>query len=329
MAMEQKAEVPVPGQAAPATSKDPLAEHKAKFAELLEKSKREPDLNAPVKKAAKESDSAPESVPAPEPDEKPKRSPEVEKLRNKLLLAGNPKRAVESLDDDDVVEWWKKQEERERTAALALQRASELEKLASEKATSKPEPQGVPTDELDLDEVESELADQFGEDEAKVLSRALRQLVEPLRKQQHDLAAVIDAARKEGEKQISKTNRERLAEKLPMLKENDRAWEVITAQAREAITKDPQKFTSAAEAFDDAFQALYGDVAAKEPTASQKDDAKVKARISESGVTAPNTQKRAKAFTPIDAHRAAFEHLLKNADDVEGARKTYGRFQVQ
>ncbi len=306
---------------------DSLAQAKAKFQELLDKQRGK---SAEAPKAAEPAQEAAPATEEPKQEAAPPakaKSPEVEKLRNKLLLAGNPKRAVESLDDDEVSEWWKRQEERERTASLALQRASDLEKQLASKATSTQpeEPQGVPTSEsLDLDEIADSLTDQFGEDEAKVLTAALKGLIEPLRKENDQIKAIIAEAQKQGRAQLEQRNRDRLSKDLPALKGNSLAWTAIQREVAERVTREPQRYASPEEAYDDVFKGMYGDILSAQKPAPDVDDGKAKARISASSHTPPSTQRAPKSRTPADAARAAFNHLLKNPGDKDGARNVFG-----
>ncbi len=333
---------------------DQLAEAKAKFDELLAKKNAE---EGPKKKAERKArakvdplvfdddadDEAPpagaekhapikvEAEKAPEP-EKPKDA-EAEKRRSKLLLAGHPKKAIESLSDEEVGEWWTKQEERERVQALSLQRASEAERKLQEATKKEPEPQaGVPTGQLDLDEVTQELTDQFGEEEGQALLKVFSKLVAPLQAENAAIKAVIQAARDKGLQDISTRNRARLAEKLPSLKENDETWNTIHDLAVRASEKEPSKYSSAEAASDDVFNRLYGDVLAKPATpeepAKPDEKAKEKARIQASSPTQPTATKRDRKFTETDAAKAAFRHLFKHPGDVDGAKRSYANMNV-
>jgi hypothetical protein len=332
----------------PKTSQEALEDAKKKFDQLLAKQQAEPDLGkaptpqqrAPAQKAAKASQKAQETSKAEEAQETnpeqeaPQRAPEkrgeAEKLRAKLLLAGNPKKAIESLSDEEVGEWWKKQEEREQATALALQRASELEKRLPREATSESEPlAGVPTDGLDLEEVTASLADQFGEEEAGALSKVLATVVEHLRKENSDIRTTLEEDRRVRLESIERSNRERLSEKLPTLKESDRTWKVLNAAAQAVLKADPKRQSSAAAVYDELFDNIFGDVIAAQVPAPKKDEAEERARIAAAAHTPPNSSKRQRSYSPMDAHKAAFEHLQKNPEDVDGAKRAYARFPVQ
>lgn len=316
----------------PQASQQILADAKAKFEALLASRRgpapEEPKAEeAPAEEAPKAEEPTKETAP-PAAEPVKAKSPEVEKLRNKLLLAGNPKRAVESLDDEEVAEWWKRQEERERTAALALQRASDLERQLKEATDTEPEePQGVPTsDTSDLNAIAASLSDQFGEDEAKAIVSVLKAVIDPIRKENEAIKAVIQEAQKNGRAQLEQRNRDRLAKELPALKESSAAWNAIQRDAQERFAKEPSKYASPDEAYSEAFQELYGAVLpAKSAATDEPDTGKAKARIAASSHTAPSSQKGAKKITPVDAARAAFVHLTKNPGDTDGARRTYGQ----
>lgn len=316
----------------PQASQQVLADAKAKFEALLASRRgpapEEPKAEEAAPEEAKKEEPAKEAAPAPAPEPVKAKSPEVEKLRNKLLLAGNPKRAVESLDDEEVAEWWKRQEERERTAALALQRASDLERQLKEATDTEPEePQGVPTsDQSDLNAIAASLSDQFGEDEAKAIVSVLKAVIDPIRKENEAIKAVIQEAQKNGRAQLEQRNRDRLAKDLPALKESGAAWNAIQREAQERFAKEPSKYASPDEAYSEAFQELYGAVLpAKSAATDEPDTGKAKARIAASSHTAPSSQKGTKKITPVDAARAAFVHLTKNPGDTDGARRTYGQ----
>lgn len=335
----------------PTSSEGALAAAKASFDKLVAKQAAEPDLNKPFPEQAtpnkkakpkapqkpQEAASEPEAVEAVAEEkpavEAPKKRSEADRLRAKLLLAGNPKKAIDSLSDEDVGEWWKKQEEREQATASALQRASDLEKqIKSPETSEKSEPlAGVPTDDLDLDEIKSSLADQFGEEEATALANVLSAVLAPIQQENREIKTILENARKHGVQQIEKSNRERLGDKLAMLKTNDRAWAMLTQAVHEELKKDPKKHSSAEAVFDDVFESVYGDVIteAAPTSAPEEDKAEEKARIAASSHTPPSSAKRQRSFTPMDAHKAAFEHLLKNPEDTEGARRSYGRYTVQ
>jgi hypothetical protein len=334
---EEKLEgIPLPGTAevaetpVPAAKPDPLASHKAAFDKLISERKTEPSkqyatVDKPKKaEAVKAAEPEPaEAEGAEETKPEPKKPAELTGLRQRLVLAGNPRKAVESLSDTEVDEWWTKQEQRERSAATAIQRTAELEKKLAENTKSS-EPPEVPTDDLDLEEIASKLSSQFGEDEGKALADVLQSLIAPLQQENKAIKELIETARKRGQEEISDRNRKRLAKLLPAVKENADVWSSIQRRAQEEWQKDPQKFSTAEEAYDDSFQKLYGALLPQEPSpAAVPDNAKEKARIAASAVTAPNSQKRERVYTPIDAHRAAFNALLKNENDVAGAQRAF------
>lgn len=300
-----------------------LSEAKAAFEKLLEdqKAKKPKAEKKPAQEAVRFSEDAEEEKDEPE---KPK---ELTGLRQRLALAGLPRKAIEQLDDQEVADAWKKQEERESAKDAAIQRAAELEKQLAPKATSgKSEPQaGVPTDELDLDDVVSELSAQFGEDESKALAGVLAKMLAPLQQENAQIKAVLQAARDKGIQDISASNRERLSERLPSLKENDKAWKTIHDLAVSASEKSPTKHTSPAGYFDEVFESLYGDVlkalAEKDAPDPSEEVARERAKLKASAVTVPSAQKRERALTPEEQSRRAFRHLYRHEGDVEGARR--------
>lgn len=344
--------IPVPGAPAPAALKPkkasgPLAAARRSFDNLLAQQKEQARLEAggepralieargePVEpEVEEETEPAEAEVTAPateQPAQVAKESRELERLRAKLLLASVPKRVVESLSDDEAREMWSGMEDRERASAIALQRASESEKRLKETTSKQAEPMRVPTAELDLDEIHSELQETFGEDEANALLKAIQKLVgkevEPLRADTASFKGMLEEAKKMGTKSVSKTNLDRLAEKLPLLKDNQRAREFLEQQVIQAFEKDPSKYSSAEAAFDDVFTAVYGDVLEASPATSAQDKlAKEKSRIGASALSHPGSRKSDRKPTQMDAAFSAFQALNKNPEDLEGARAAYGR----
>lgn len=333
--METAADVIIPGAPAPAPEvKDPLAGHKAEFSKLLKKQASEdagepqkPAEKAPEKPAAK-APPKPKVAAAVAAPSVPKKDVEVEKLRGKLRLAGHPQKAIESLSDPEVREWWTLQEAREKDAAEVRERAAALEREAKSKATVNPE-HGVPTGPTDLEDIADELAAQFGEDESGTILKALQRLVAPMAAEVSQLKGVIHAAQEKGKRDITSANRARLAERLPQLKENDRAWQILEAQVVQSFKDNPSQYASAEEAFDDFAQAIYGDftqVPAESAPAEEADDAgDLAARIAASTPTQPVSKKSTKKVTPVDAAYAGFRALLKDPEDIEGCRRAYNR----
>jgi hypothetical protein len=341
--LDQIAGSPSPEPAKP----DPLAKEKAAFKAILKADSEGSDeatatreATAAVKatkkpKAEKPKTETKAAAPAPEPE--PTEAPAApaapkgeEKLRAKLVLAGAPKGAVENLSDGDVREWWRVQEERERVQAQALERASAAEKKlqaleGTTNKTSEPTKGVPPTEELDLDEIAGELADQFGETESGAIMKALEALTAPLRAEIGELQGVINAARKRGVEDISTRNRARLAEKLPHLKDSDRAWSLLQSQVEAAARENPTQFSSVDGFYDDAFSAIYGEVKPAEAEPTELDRSEEIARIEASAPTPPASVKRQKKLTPVEGAFEAFKLLDKDPDDVDGARKLYNR----
>lgn len=330
----------VPGADAPQAPEpkggeaDKLAAAREAFDKLLKEQQADeaPEPEPEAKPAKKPSKGSQKAAKAPEPEEAPeeaaepppKKDPEVERLRRKLLLAGNPKHIIESSSDQEVRDWWEVLEERERSTATALQQASEARKeLDRLKATSKQEPQGVPTGDEDLEDIASELADQFGEDEAGAMLKALKSLTEPLRQQVQQFQEMFGEARKRTADQIASGNRQRLAAKLPAIAKNDGAWGILRQNAEQAMRDaKPGDFGSFDEAYDKVFGDLYGDVLEAQRQESLEDE---KAAISASGVTPPASKPKAKPATPEEAAYAAYKHLINDPEDSDGARRAARR----
>lgn len=347
--------VPVPGADAArsdeAPKEDLLAKERAKFKELLAKQKGEvvervkPEKKpkaaaAPVVIEEEDSDERAQALAEVNFEEKgaeeAKREepatngdPELERIKAKLLLAGNPKKAIESLSESELGEWWKRQEQRERDASIALQRASEAEKklAAYSETADDSEPNGVPADDSDLAAVRKDLSDQFGEEEGAALHKALLKAISPIKEENARIRQVISDARDRGVKMTVEKNRARLAEKLPFLRDNEEAWSILRDRVVQTFEKEPSKYSSPEEAFDSVATALYGHVEKSAPV--ERDMAKEKARIAASSVTPPSDSKRDRVYSSRDAHKQAFKHLLKNPGDVEGAKRSYMNMKIQ
>ena len=354
------AAIPGAPPSADLTSEAGLAEAKLAFENLLAQQKAGDELDpkkaekaardglkAKAEKPAKKAKAAEKPAEAPqeakgeekaeEPAQKPKeskpaKSGEMDRLRAKLLLSGAPKAAVETLSDDDVREWNRNQEERERDRQAAFERAAAAEKKLAETTSKNPEPtKGVPTEELDLDEIASQLSAQFGEDEAGLFVKALNAVTDPLLKRIGEMENVLNEARKRGVETISKSNRERLSEKLPFLAESDDAWKVLQDLVESDFKSNPSAYKSAEEGFDKRFQQLYGPliparIEEVELEQEAEDRADARAQIAAATPTPPNSTKREKKLTPNDAAYAVFKHLDSgDPEDIEGARRIWNR----
>lgn len=300
---------------------------KAKFQELLasQKANETPDIKkAPKEPKPAEKPKAPVKAAAPA-EAAPKKDPEIEKLRTKLRLAGHPQKAIEHLADTEIREWWTLQEQRERDAAEVRERAASLQKTS--KTTSESE-HGVPTEGLDLDEVAEEIGAQFGEDETSAIRRGLEKLMAPALNRIEQLEAVIRQAQEKGRATIVDQNRARLSEKVPQLK-NDKAWQLITAQAEAAAKADPKAHASPDGFFDDVVEALYPDAFVETVSEPEPDtNEALKAQIAASAPTPPESKRSTRKASPMDAALAVFSVLKKDPEDVDGARRAGRRLML-
>jgi len=313
---------------------DPKKAEKAAKDGLRKKAEKPVKQAKSVQKAAEEPKGEEAAAePAAKPKEsKPAKSGEMDRLRAKLLLSGAPKAAVETLSDDDVREWNRNQEERERDRQAAFDRAAAAEKKLAETTSKTPEPtKGVPTEELDLEDIASQLATQFGEDEGGLFMKALQAVTAPLLTRIGEMETVLNDARKRGVETISKTNRERLSEKLPFLAESDEAWKVLHDLVEADFKSNPSAYKSAEEGFDKRFEQLYGPLVPAhieevELESEAEDKADQRAQIAASAPTPPNVTKREKKLSPEQAAYAVFKHLDSgDAEDIEGARRIWNR----
>lgn len=190
----------------------------------------------------------------------------------------------------------------------------------------------MPTEELDLAEIARDLADQFGEDESGVILKALKHLTDPLKEQVRGLQDILDKARTHGMENLSKTNRQRLAEKLPLIGESDKAWTKLRGLVEAEMGKEDSGWSTIEEAYDSIFDDLYGPMVealaekASQPEPEEPDDSEdEKSRIAASSVTPPTPKKRDKKPTHMEAAYSAWRVLQKDSEDVDGARRAFKR----
>lgn len=296
-----------------------LAEHRALFekvkagikpSETKKEAKKEPPKAAPA---------AAEEKPAEEPA-KPKSSPRIQKIRTSLEAEGVSKKALDALDDDEVLEFWEREEVRNE-ASRSLHR--ELEESKKPKA-----PPPEPVKDTTLEDITAELSEQFGETEAAALAKVILSREQGYKGRIEALESMLNQARESGQKKIIQDNRDRLAERLPTLAENDKAWGHIERAVLAAFQENAKAYDSAEDAFDAIFEDLYGDVAlheeAKEEpkeTEEAKNGEDLKSAIEASAPSLPGKSQSERRMSAFEKHRKVFNHLKKHPDDVAGAMK--------
>jgi hypothetical protein len=301
---------------------------KEKAAEREEK----PKPKKAEKKATEQSPSEPEAKATSEPggNQGEEETPESRKAREFLRLrASVPESVIEKLSTEEVVAWAASSTKSVAEIDRAFMERAELQKELRDlsEAAGKPkgeEPSAVPASPSpDLKEIESQLLEQFGEEEAKVLTRA----IEPFMSRIADLEQTIESAKDSNTRQISKSNRERLSEVVPLLAESDRAWEAVEREVIATAERKPSAFTNAGDFFDDAVRALYGDAvfekkAEPEPEPEAPEDAEEEKEARKKATPSIKTKKPApRKLPPKESDWEVYKHLTRNPGDIRGAQR--------
>lgn len=205
--------------------------------------------------------------------------------------------------------------------AKKAEKPSEIEALKAEiaKLTERLTPKEKPAERqqqtADFEAAQAELAEHFGEDEGQILGKVLKGLLAPREERIASLENMIQRAIESTNKKAGKSNRARISKDYPHLAENDRAWQAIENEAKRLASDG--EYDSPEDAFDDVVQALYGEVKAK----AEEDAEEVASRIAASTMTQPSSAKRERKATKEQKALALFNHLLKNPDDIGGAKR--------
>lgn len=260
--------------------------------------------------------------PAPEASAAPEKDLAAAKQAFEAAVAktnGEPKAAAE--EEAPAVEFVKpaaktkakpkEPEKQSEIEALKAEIAKLTERLApKEKPAEKPKQQSA-----DFDAVQAHLAEHFGDEEGQILGKVLKDLIAPREERIASLEGMIQRAIEKTNKKAGKNNRARISKDYPHLAENDRAWQAIENEAKRLASDG--EYDSPEDAFDDVVQALYGEVKAK----AEEDAEEVASRIAASTMTQPSSAKRERKPTKEQKALAVFNHLLKNPDDIGGARR--------
>lgn len=206
-----------------------------------------------------------------------------------------------------------KPKEPEKPSELEVLRA-EVAKLA-ERLTPKEKPAEKPKQAADFDAVQAHLAEHFGDEEGQILGKVLKDLIAPREERIASLESMIQRAIEQTNKKAGKSNRSRLSKDYPHLADNDRAWTAIENEAKRLASDG--EYDSPEDAYDDVVQALYGEVKAK----AEEDAEEVASRIAASTMTQPSSAKRERKPTKEQKALAVFNHLLKNPEDIGGAKR--------
>ena len=187
--------------------------------------------------------------------------------------------------------------------------------LAAMREQLKPKPEPEKPKASDFDSVQARLAEQFGDEEGEILAGALKDLLAPREQRIANLEQMIQRAVEQSKTVSAKTNRSRLAKDHPVLSDNDDAWEIVQERAQKLIGEG--KHLTADDAYESVATALYG----KPVKAHNEDAEELASRISASTPTQPSSARRERKLSPTEAMRSVFDHLVKNPDDVNGAKR--------
>mgnify|MGYP003575483299 CR=1 FL=1 len=260
--------------------------------------------------------------PAPEAQAAPEKDLTAAKQAFEAAVAktnGEPKAAAE--EEVASVDYVKPAKEKAEPKTKKVEKPSEIEALKAEVAklterlTPKEKPAEKPKQSADFEAAQAELAEHFGEEEGQILGKVLKGLLAPREERIASLESMIQRAIESTNKKAGKSNRARLSKDYPHLAENDRAWQAIENEAKRLASDG--EYDSPEDAFDDVVQALYGEVKAK----AEEDAEEQASRIAASTMTQPSSAKRERKPTKEQKALAVFNHLLKNPDDIGGARR--------
>jgi len=283
--------------AAQAKPKDPEAETlqsaRAIFDQVLENSRKQREAEGDVEAPAE----------TEQPAEKPKKAPKAAAKPVKEKPAPEP-----TAPDYASME---------RELAELKSKVSEKEK-APEKTEKKPDA---------LESVKRYLAEQFGDTEGEALGNALESIVTPLMARTEQLEKILQEATKRGRDTAAKSNRARIGEKFPHILKQDAAWKILKEQAEALATKEPTRFESPEDVYDFVADSLYGHLAEEDENEDQEDDEEAE-RVAASAMTPPSRTKAPRKLSQEERSRAVFAHLLKNPDDLAGAKKVARQLRV-
>ena len=208
---------------------------------------------------------------------------------------------------------------------------SELEELRKQvaelrAAKAKPEPEKVEAKTSDYDTIKARLKEEFGDEEGDVLGDALHSLLKPREERLDRIEKMLNKAIEKSRVTSAKDNRTRLKESYAQLK-SEEAWEVVKDRVESIFAKDPDKYDTQADAYNAVAKAIYGEPDAE---ADANEEAELAAsRIAASLPTPPKTARSEAKVTSNQRSRAIFDHLLKNPDDLAGAKRVSRKLQVE
>lgn len=175
--------------------------------------------------------------------------------------------------------------------------------------------------------VRGKLIEKFGEEDSAAILEAMEAAAGPQRKRLAQLESILKEATKNGRAALSKTHQKRLSEVYPQLG-NDRAWGMVHDQVVSLFEKEPTRYSSVDEAYDDVVVSLYGEVAEDEEEGGEKQRELEASRIAASSMTPPSSSAKEKPLTRSQASLEVFKHLFKNPSDKAGAMRLARQLKV-
>lgn len=321
------------GAPAEQSSGEDRFEQDRKIFEALEKKYRGGDEPKPKKKKKEQSqDAEPVHGDAPEVEAEgktesaDKETPESSKAREFLRLrASVPASVIDKLSADEAIEWWNSYSRTAAETDRVFRERAELQKELGElrEAADKPEEPAVPASALDFEKYTSQLSEQFGEEEAKVLTDILQDAFSQVVPRIDSVESTIESAKESNTRQIASDNRERLAEYVPLLSDSDRAWEAVEREVIALAEKDPTAFPSAQVFFDEAVKAIYGEDALARKVGERQSEEPEEEVEERRRATPTTTSKKPspRKMNPGESSWAVFRHLQKNPGDIRGAQR--------
>lgn len=295
-------------------------------------------------KAGQEASEAAKAEESAKPKEQPEDTDESRKAREFLRLKQSaPPGVIDSLSPAEAIEWHTQVARREAEIDRTYREAAELRKQLDDKPDATEAEPTVPAVEVDIEPLKTRLANALGEEESEGIAAELRSAitrgVEPykdlLSKTEERLASLektLEDARRSNTEVISRNNRQRLGEVLPVLAKSDKAWSAVEREVIDLVGKDPSRHSGAEGYFDEAVKELYGSEALEQPTVAEKESEEEEAallqeekdRVEASTPTVKTKKSSSKKLSPDDQQRVIFSYLQKHPGDVHGAQRAAG-----
>ena len=305
------------------------------YSDAKPKPKEKPRESKDTPKAEEPEEKTEEVAEKPKEETPPEESPEAIKARDFLKLrASAPASAIEKLEPEEAIKWAatvaRTVAETDRAFMDRADLQKEVTRLNEAATESEPEISAVPAETVDFDAIETQLSQQFGEDEGKTLRGVFEEVigltVEPYVKRVAELEQTFNQARQENTKAISRANQERLSATLPILKTSELAWPSVERAVIDLARQDPSRYASAEEFFDEAVRSLYGDLVtppkAAEAEKEQEEDEveEKKDQVADSTPTTKTKRKPTRKMEPKESDFEVFKSLARKPGDIRAAQ---------